>query len=307
MPRLRRVGEQLGYGYTPSNEDLSRVRMAELRRLQEQTQEEDESRFAQDQQRRWSQAGATRAPRNMFNPQTRDEYEQYSPYDVHSRTVRRMRDADDYDTGSNDIRISGIPNGMHIMDDVGLLEDILMESIDKRKSKIDQERLAREAKALDDIAWEEAQLSRMGLHKEDGTRMSGSNMTSGRVVRTANERDASSGFGLRDYASMEVARERHQRMMDNVADRKNSIRRKFASPEEQRMETFDRERQRASTIQERFANSQMLGNLSDRIAEMDEMQNGRYSSNDHGQMREYYDYEKYYGRRATGDHRVNYI
>jgi len=314
MPRLRRIGEQLGYGYQPTNEDLARVRMAELRQRQQQAEEEHELMLVREQQERWVQAGATRAPRRPFTPQTPEEYEQYSPYDVHRGTVRRMDDAVDYDFGPSDLRIAGMPNGMHVMDDVGLLEDILMESIENRKSRVDKDRQEREAKVMDEIAWEEAQLAKMGLHKDDGTRFSGSNMTSGRITRTANERDASSGFGLRDYASMDMARERYQQMMSNVADRKNSIRRKFASPEERHREMFDRENQRSTSLQERFAMSQTLGNLSDRIAEMDERHGDggirRAGGHETDYRRGYEqkpDYERYYGRRPVQDHKVSYV
>jgi hypothetical protein len=215
-----------------------------------------------------------------------------------------MGDAISYDFGQNDLRIAGMPNGMHVMDDVGLLEDILMESIENRKQRADRERQERDAAAMQQIAYEEAQLSKLGLVKDDGTRLSGSRMTSGRITRTANERDTSSGFGLRDYASMERARERHQAMLQNVADRRNSIRRKFASPEEQRQEIFDRERQRSSTIQERFAMSQTLGNLSDRLAEM--QGRDRRTMGTRGGYEDEYD-DGAYGRRGYQEHTVSYF
>ena len=303
MSKLRRVGEQIGYGYRPSNEDLARVRMAEMNQRQMQAEQEREMMLAEEQQRRWAISGATRAPRNPFTAQTEEEYEQYSPYDVNRNTVRRMDDATDFDFGHRDLRIAGMPNGMHIMDDVSLLEDILMESIEDRKQRVDSERQQLEASAMREIAWEEAQLQKMGLYKDDGTRLSGDNMTSGRITRTANETDSSSGFGIRDYSSMERARENHQRMLQNTADRKNSIQRKFASNEERRQEMFDRENQRSRTVQDRFAASQTLGNLSDRLQELGQMQatptnEMRYSRNE---------YDRAYGPRNNQQHNVSYV
>lgn len=309
MARLRRMSEQIGYGYRPSEEELHRVRMAQLRQRQEDLEREREMIMAQERQERWANQGATHYSRRPFTPQTMEEYREYDPRDVHRGSVRRMDDGTSADYGRMDPRLSAVPRGAHVMDDVGLLEDLLMESVEVNKQAFDQRQAEREMEAMQHIAWEESQLAQMGLRRADGSRLSGASMTSNRVTRTANEEPGGNRFGLRDYANVEFARQQHEEMKQRCADRKNSIKRKYASEDERRQEIFDRERVRSATMQEKFAMSQTLGNLSDRLREMDDRQRG-------GQRDPYAaypeEYQAYFRRNSGGGgsyggHSVNYV
>jgi len=299
------MSEQMGYGYQPSQEDLARVRMSELRRQQEELDRQREMLMTQERQERWAQQGATRTLHRPFTPQNREDYHQYDPYDVHRGSVRRMSDAVEYEDARMDTRMSSIPRGAHVMDDPGLLEDILKETMLEKNEEFDAKRQAREVEAMQNIAWEEAKMAKMGLRRDDGSRMSASHMTSGKISKTANETAGGNRFGIRDYMNAETARQNHEAMMARCADHKNSIQRKYASAEERRQEMFDRERVRSTTLQGRFANCSTLGNLSDRLRELDQRSGQR--QNPYEQYPE--EYQEYF-RKHGGDvmgHTVSYM
>lgn len=207
------------------------------------------------------QSPATRMQRRSFAPEGYDDYEDYEPYDVSGRGVRRAY-ADEFDYGPMDPSMRFQMGRLMSEFDKTEMRDILMERMEREVAREQEKEARRLGVASRKQAWEDDN-SRTAkrLKGRNGEKATPSDISRHRIVKTADERIASSPFGRINYDSIEDADRRVQQFRQASVNRRDKIQR--AKPEYGYDGWDDREYQRQQSFQMAFQKSMMLGNLSD--------------------------------------------
>lgn len=208
------------------------------------------------------QAPATRMQRRSFDAREYDDYEDYEPYDVSGRAVRRAY-ADEYDRGAFDPRMRFEMGRLMGGPDAQELRELTAEMMEGHVVAQQEAEARRLGVASRRQAWEDDN-SKMAkkLKGRNNEKVTPSDISRHRIVRTASERIASSPFGRINYDSIDDADRRVQMFRQASENRRDRIQK--AKPEYGH-DWDDREYYRQQSFQTAFQNSLMLGNLSDHL------------------------------------------
>lgn len=262
--------------YCYGSEDLGRASVikcsmappdSSMRDVRYATMGQNDPREVADSMRRHSghdwerQAPATRMQRRSFAPENYDDYEDLEPYDVSGRGIKRAY-SEESDYGLADPSMRFQMGRLMSEFDKTEMRDILMERMEKdvaREQELEARRLGLASRKQ---AWEDDNSrSAKKLKGRNGEKATPSDISRHRIVKTADERIASSPFGRINYDSVEDADRRVQQFRQASDNRRDKIKR--AEPEYGYDGWDDRDYQRQQSFQMAFQKSLMLGNLSD--------------------------------------------
>lgn len=207
------------------------------------------------------QAPATRMQRRAFSPGEYEDYEDYEGYDVSGRSVRRAY-SEEADYGLRDPSMR-YQMGHLMSPDVDEIRQVVAGMMENQVISQQENEARRLGVASRKQAWEDDNSkSAKKLKGRNNEKATPSDISRHRIVRTADERIASSPFGRINYDSIEDADRRVQMFKQSSDNRRDKIQR--AKPE-YGDEWDDRSYQRQMSFQTAFQNSLMLGNLSDHL------------------------------------------